>query len=348
MILMSSDYRAIGQAWAGPRMPVSAILLWMHNGLGYIYGSTGLSDEPVRQAKPQGQRAPKGSENEHRAIHRERSEVERRRAVHEGHAAVSAVRLLRPGRADPRPRRRRLQGPERSGIRRAAQRHQGPIRTGRPFRSSTSRASSSAAATSSARCSRPANCSSCSPTRASPSARRPRPERVARARSARRGWKSSLPTSPRLRVDAIVNAANSSLLGGGGVDGAIHRAAGPELVAECRTLHGCETGDAKITKGYRLPARHVIHTGRAGVEWRRATARTICSPPAIAARIELCQKHGLASVAFPAISTGVYRFPGRPRGRHCGRHRRRRAGRGALISRKVIFCCFSARQRAAA
>src|SRR5437763_15489420 len=108
----------------------------------------------------------------------------------------------------------------------------------------------------------------------------------------------------KLDVDAIVNAANTSLLGGGGVDGAIHRAAGPELVAECRKLGGCETGGAKITAGYRLPARHVIHA--VGPVWNSGTqgedeALAACYRRAI----ELCQTHSLASVAFPAISTGV-------------------------------------------
>jgi O-acetyl-ADP-ribose deacetylase (regulator of RNase III) len=142
-----------------------------------------------------------------------------------------------------------------------------------------------------------------------------------------------------LSVDAIVNAANTSLLGGGGVDGAIHRAAGPELVAECRTLHGCETGDAKITRGYRLRAAHVIHT--VGPVWNggnRGEDDLLAS--CYRSSLALCQMHGLASVAFPAISTGVYRFPAERAAQIAVATTVDTLDGASSISR-VIFCCFS-------
>ena len=143
----------------------------------------------------------------------------------------------------------------------------------------------------------------------------------------------------KLKVDAIVNAANSSLLGGGGVDGAIHRAAGPQLLAECRTLNGCATGDAKITGGYGLPARHVIHA--VGPVWRGGNqgedaALASCYRRAIA----LCQANALASIAYPAISTGVYRFPA-DRAAGIAVTTAIDALTGAAGLARVIFCCFS-------
>jgi O-acetyl-ADP-ribose deacetylase (regulator of RNase III) len=141
-------------------------------------------------------------------------------------------------------------------------------------------------------------------------------------------------------VDAIVNAANTSLLGGGGVDGAIHRAAGPELLAECRTLHGCETGSAKITRGYRLKARHVIHA--VGPVWGDASAQALDALLASCYRtaLALAAVHRLASIAFPAISTGVYGFPpDRAAGVAV------EAVAAALAEPRgighVVFCCFS-------
>lgn len=143
----------------------------------------------------------------------------------------------------------------------------------------------------------------------------------------------------RLAVDAIVNAANTSLLGGGGVDGAIHRAAGPGLLAECRTLGGARTGEAKLTAGHLLPARHVIHA--VGPVWHGGGhgedgLLASCYREAL----RLASAHGLRSVAFPAISTGVYGFPLRRATSIAVAEVRRILEAGSPVTR-VIFCCFS-------
>jgi O-acetyl-ADP-ribose deacetylase (regulator of RNase III) len=147
----------------------------------------------------------------------------------------------------------------------------------------------------------------------------------------------------RQQVDAIVNAANSSLLGGGGVDGAVHRAAGPELLDECRGLGGCPTGEARITAGYGLAARHVIHA--VGPVWRggdRGEDALLAS--AYRASLELAREHGLATVAFPAISTGIFGYPLERATRIAIDEARRFLG-ASDVPQRVTFVCFDAATR---
>ena len=154
-------------------------------------------------------------------------------------------------------------------------------------------------------------------------------------------WRACRGDITTLALDAIVNAANESLLGGGGVDGAIHRAAGPELLAECRTLGGCPTGEARITRGYRLPARFIIHT--VGPVWRggacgEAEQLAACYRNSLA----LARGHSLRSIGFPAISTGVYGYPTEEAAEVAARAVADVLQEEPEAFNSVVFVCFSA------
>jgi O-acetyl-ADP-ribose deacetylase (regulator of RNase III) len=143
-----------------------------------------------------------------------------------------------------------------------------------------------------------------------------------------------------LAVDAIVNAANTTLMGGGGVDGAIHRAAGRELVNECATLNGCHPGDAKITKGYKLPAKHVIHTvGPVWHEGTRKEAETLAS--CYRRCLEVAREHQLRTIAFPCVSTGVYGYPPDQAASVAVKIVRETVAQFPDAFDEITFCCFS-------
>ena len=145
----------------------------------------------------------------------------------------------------------------------------------------------------------------------------------------------------KLDCDCIVNAANRSLLGGGGVDGAIHRAAGPELLAECRTLHGCRTGEAKITKGYRLRAKYIIHT--VGPIYSGTAEDAAQLADCYCNSLNLAKEHDVHSIAFPAISTGVYGYPLEDATAIADKTVAQWLEDHADYAMQVIFCCFDAR-----